>query len=479
MAYSLKGGRVYSVPDGRYVTRDLYISEGIISEVPAKDAIEIDVSGKFVYPGFVDSHAHLIGTGRKELEVDLENCDSVEKLETALNVERDIVRARGWDQEVLGFMPVRKILDSIISRPVIITRRCGHIASANSAFIKLFSLERLHGLDGTDIDLGILKERALDEVERNVLLTSGEVEAAIEAGTKAFLKYGVTSVHSDDYHGIEYELLMQRLAGIVDLRVYEKFCVSREEDLEMILLGRQFENEFFQLNAAKLYLDGSLGARTAAMIEPYYDSPGERGVLYKSAKEIRPIVKRADGEGIQVCVHVIGDRALEEALKAFEGSKSETLRHRLIHVQIASEEQIRRMVEEKLTASIQPVFVDSDKLIAPERFGPSRLENAYPFGKMRDMGVLLALSTDSPVESTSVIRNLNSADRYFSRRESIEMYTSNGHLLANSCRGCSLEPGYPADLFVIDADLLKTNEDRFSDMTFVGGRLVFSLSEIG
>lgn len=479
MAYSLKGGRVYSVLDGRYVTRDLHISDGLISEVPAKNAKEIDVSGKFVYPGFVDSHAHLIGTGRKELEVNLENCDSVEALSTALNIERDIVRARGWDQEILGFMPIRKILDSITSRPVILTRRCGHIASANSAFIKLFSLERLHGLDGTDIDLGVFKERAFDEMEKTVLLTSGEVESAIEAGTKAFLKYGVTSVHSDDYHGIDYELLMQKLSSIVDLRVYEKFCVSGEKDIEKVILGRQFENEFFELKAAKLYLDGSLGARTAAMIESYYDSPGEMGVLYKKAEEIRPIVRRADKEGIQVCVHVIGDRALEEALKAFEGSKSEALRHRLIHVQIASEDQIRRMIEERLTASIQPVFVDSDRLIAPERFGPSRMENAYPFGKMRDMGVLLALSTDSPVESTSVIANLNSADRYFSRRESIEMYTSNGHLLANSCRGCSLELGEPADLFVIDADLLKANEELLSEMTFVGGRLVYSLSEIG
>ena len=156
------------------------------------------------------------------------------------------------------------------------------------------------------------------------MLTSGEVEAAIEAGTKAFLKYGVTSVHSDDYHGIEYELLMQRLAGIVDLRVYEKFCVSREEDSKMILLGRQFEKRILSVKCGKTLSRRFAWARTAAMIEPYYDSPGERGVLYKSAKEIRPIVKGQMGERIQVCVHVIGDRALEEALKAFEGSKSET-----------------------------------------------------------------------------------------------------------------------------------------------------------
>jgi len=471
--YSLKGGMVYSAEDGHYVRRDLHMSAGVISPTPSEGSLEIDIAGRFVYPGFVDSHAHLIGTGRKNLEVNLEDCNSIESLAERLEVDREIVRARGWDQEVLGFMPVRKILDSITSRPVILTRRCGHIATVNSPLIKLFSLEQLHGLDGSDIDLGLLKERALEELDRMIKLLPREVEEAIHAGTQAFLKYGVTTVHSDDYHGIDYELLMNSLSGASDMRIYEKLCVSREEELDLIKHGQQFETPFFTLRAAKLYLDGSLGARTAAMISPYHDSPAERGVLYMTADELKPIVKRADRERIQVCVHVIGDRALEEALKAFEGSASESLNHRLIHVQIASEEQIKRMTDQKLTASIQPIFADSDKIIAPERFGPGRMRDAYPFGKMRDMGVPLAISTDSPVESTSVIRNLTSADRFFSRRDSIEMYSSNGHILANSAESFSLNYGDRADLFVINVDLLKTTQDTPAEMTFVDGRLVY------
>ena len=194
-----------------------------------------------------------------------------------------------------------------------------------------------------------------------------------------------------------------------------------------------------------------------------------------TADELRVIVKKADREGIQVCVHVIGDRALEEALKAFEGSVSESLKHRLIHVQIASEEQIKRMADQKLTASIQPIFADSDRIIAPERFGPLRMKDAYPFGKMRDMGVQLALSTDSPVESTSVIRSLTSADRFSSRRDSIQMYSSNGHILANNTDSISLKYGDRADLFVINVDLLKATQDTPAEMTFVDGRLVHKL----
>lgn len=473
--YSLKGGMVYSAEDGKYLRRDLYISAGVLSPTPSEGALEIDITGKFVYPGFVDSHAHLIGTGRKSLEVNLEDCNSIESLAERLEVDREVVRARGWDQEVLGFMPVREVLDSITTRPVILTRRCGHIATVNSPLIKLFSLEGLHGLDGSDIELGLLKERALEELDRKIKLSPGEVERAIHAGTQAFLKYGVTAVHSDDYHGIDYELLMQSLSSTTNMRIYEKFCVSKEEQLDLIKLGQQFETPFFNLRAAKLYLDGSLGARTAAMISPYHDSPAERGVLYMTADELRVIVKKADREGIQVCVHVIGDRALEEALKAFEGSVSESLKHRLIHVQIASEEQIKRMADQKLTASIQPIFADSDRIIAPERFGPLRMKDAYPFGKMRDMGVQLALSTDSPVESTSVIRSLTSADRFFSRRDSIQMYSSNGHILANNTDSISLKYGDRADLFVINVDLLKATQDTPAEMTFVDGRLVYRL----
>lgn len=473
--YSLKGGLAYSVEDGKYLRRDLYISTGVLSPTPSEGALEIDITGKFVYPGFVDSHAHLIGTGRKSLEVNLEDCNSIESLAERLKVDREVVRARGWDQEVLGFMPVREVLDSITTRPAILTRRCGHIATVNSPLIKLFSLEGLHGLDGSDIELGLLKERALEELDRKIKLSPGEVERAIHAGTQAFLKYGVTAVHSDDYHGINYELLMQSLSSTTNMRIYEKFCVSKEEQLDLIKLGQQFETPFFNLRAAKLYLDGSLGARTAAMISPYHDSPAERGVLYMTADELRVIVKKADREGIQVCVHVIGDRALEEALKAFEGSVSESLKHRLIHVQIASEEQIKRMADQKLTASIQPIFADSDRIIAPERFGPLRMKDAYPFGKMRDMGVQLALSTDSPVESTSVIRSLTSADRFFSRRDSIQMYSSNGHIIANNTDSISLKYGGRADLFVINVDLLKATQDTPAEMTFVDGRLVYRL----
>jgi predicted amidohydrolase YtcJ len=225
--------------------------------------------------------------------------------------------------------------------------------------------------------------------------------------------------------------------------------------------------------AAKIYLDGSLGARTAAMKEPYSDSPRETGILYMDCETLKRIIELADRKGIQLCIHVIGDRSLEEALNAFYGSIARELKHRLIHVQIASTEQIRRIADLGLTASIQPVFFDSDAHIAPDRFGEERMKNAYPFRQMRNAGIRLALSTDSPVESPSVLPNLVSADRFFQRRDSLEMYTKAGYCLANRKERGSLLPGDEADLFVSSVNLLDGMGKAESEITFVDGKIVY------
>ncbi len=473
MNYILKNSRVYSVDTGEFSDRDLYITDGRISDRAGPESLTMDLSGKFIYPGFVDSHAHLIGTGLEKMVVDLRNCRSMEDLRDRLQIESHLVRARGWDQETLGFLPERRILDRITSQPAVLVRRCGHVATVNSAVIDRFSLEALDGLDETDIETGVIKERALERLNSIVKLAPEEVEEAIRRGSVEFLKYGVTCVHSDDLHGMELETLVESLKRIDNIRVFEKIAVERPDQLSMVSMARNGETRFFKVVAAKIYLDGSLGARTAAMKEPYSDSPRETGVLYMDCETLKSIVERADREGIQLCIHVIGDRSLEEALKAFHGSRALELKHRLIHVQIASPEEIHRIADLGLTASIQPVFFDSDAHIAPGRFGEARIKNAYPFRRMRDAGIRMALSTDSPVESPSVLPNLVSADRFFQRRDSLEMYTKAGYCLANREERGSLLPGDEADFFVSSVNLLDGMGEAESEITFVDGKIVY------
>ncbi|HNS65951.1 MAG TPA: amidohydrolase family protein, partial [Mesotoga infera] len=178
MNYVLKNSRVFSVDLGEFSHRDLYITDGRISDRVGPEALTMDLSGKFIYPGFVDSHAHLIGTGLEKMVVDLRNCRSMEELRSWLKEEGPLIRGRGWDQETLGFLPERRILDRITSQPAILIRRCGHVATVNSAAIDRFSLETLDGLDETDIENGVIKERALERLNSIVKLTPEEVEEA-------------------------------------------------------------------------------------------------------------------------------------------------------------------------------------------------------------------------------------------------------------------------------------------------------------
>jgi predicted amidohydrolase YtcJ len=473
MNYLLKNSRVYSVDLGEFSDRDLYITDGRISDRAGPEALTMDLSGKFIYPGFVDSHAHLIGTGLEKMVVDLRNCRSMEDLRSWLKEESPLIRGRGWDQETMGFLPERRVLDKITSQPAVLVRRCGHVATVNSAAIDRFSLEALDGLDETDIENGVIKERALERLNSIVKLSPEEIEEAMRRGSTEFLKYGVTCVHSDDLHSMELETLVESLRRIDNIRVFEKIAVENSDQLSMVDTARDGETSFFKVIAAKIYLDGSLGARTAAMKEPYSDSPRETGILYMDCETLKRIVELADRKGIQLCIHVIGDRSLEEALNAFYGSIARELKHRLIHIQIASTEQIRRIADLGLTASIQPVFFDSDAHIAPDRFGEERMKNAYPFRQMRNAGIRLALSTDSPVESPSVLPNLVSADRFFQRRDSLEMYTKAGYCLANRKERGSLLPGDEADLFVSSVNLLDGMGKAESEITFVDGKIVY------
>ena len=477
MNFLLRNGQVYSVESRSFSKRDISIVDGRLAPLPARDSRIIDLDGAYVYPGLVDSHAHFLGTGLQEIVVNLEECSSLSNLEALLKQDREIVRARGWDQELLGFMPVRSLLDGITSRPAIIVRRCGHIATVNTEAIRRFDLEELHGLDGTDVELGIFKERALDELNSRAALTKEETDIALRKASERFLKHGVTSVHSDDLHGVELETLLDIMNKVDDIRVFEKIRVTSPEELSMIEESRTRETDFFKVISAKIYLDGSLGARTAALISPYSDSVDTSGILYMNSNELKRIVQKADIMGIQLCVHVIGDRALDVALDAFEGSLSRELLHRLIHVQIASARQIDTIAEIGMAASIQPIFSNSDRLIAPLRLGPTRIKDAYPFREMKKAGIKIAVSTDSPVESTATIPNFVAADEFFSRGDSIYMYSRAGHVLAKSDCQCSLLPGEVADLFVSKQNLLEEirKKDYLSELTFVDGRIVHNV----
>ena len=470
---------VYSVRQEKHTIQDIYISGGQIVDSRPVQARTIDMGGACVYCGFVDSHAHLLGTGMIKGSADLSEIRSLEDLEKALKSSVPVLVARGWDDDKLSFIPNRAMIDRITQKPAILYRRCGHVAVVNSAAIERFSLTDLDEMDGSSLKTGLLKERALNSLSNRIELTKTELEAFVELGIQEFISNGITSVHSDDMGSFNDKLLIDVIRSQRNLRVFEKVKMESEDDIELFKLVRESSNSFFTAGAIKIYLDGSLGARTAALLEPYSDDPMNCGMLYMDTEQLESIVEIAEKKSIQVCAHTIGDRSMEVALKGFRRTApGNPLKHRLIHVQTANPDQLDNMRKLSLRASIQPLFFFSDSDIVVKRLGEARLPHTYPYAEMENKGIRFALSSDSPVESVSIFRNLSAADRFFDRTNSIRYYTVEGNDLEGNSRYGELGPGNAADLIAVSVDLVEADSRTLNDaevlMTIVAGRIVFS-----
>jgi len=477
-----KNCRIYNPLNGEYNFQDLFVEDGAIVKHKPENAEIIDLKGCYLYPGMVDSHAHLLATGKKQFILDLTGIDTKDELVTLLkNLKeqpRGFIEGRGWDQEKLGFMPDRRFLDAITPFPLLLVRRCGHIATVNGPMIWKYSLHDLNGIDGTDLALGVVKERALEKLREKLLSEREELKKYLQTGADEFLKYGITNVHSDDYHNMELRDLIEVLSSQKHIRIYEKLRIKSAEELEVLKELQKHETDFFSLRAAKLYLDGSFGSRTAALCEPYTDDPQNKGVLYLSSDKLLPFVKRAEKESIQLAIHIIGDRALKEALSAFSIIKEgNPLKHRLIHVQIATEEQIKLMAHLKLRVSIQPIFYKSDREMAFSRLGPERFKNAYPFKRMDEAGISLSMSTDAPVESANPFQNIHAAEYFFDRKRALYMYMISGRLFENRESIFPLTEGSKADFFLLERELLSIPSNELDDlevsMTILNGKVVY------
>ncbi len=357
----------------------------------------------YVYPGFIDAHAHLVGTGFKATTPSLEKIDSIGKIVDIAN-SSDTVVLRGWDDELIGRYPSKTELDRV-DHPVIAVRRCGHVGVANQRFL---------GMTGVRSSDGILREKELSKA-LDLPPDFERLQKAVHAAQREFFSHGVTSIHSDDVIGIPYETITELIAGL-DLGVYEHVHVRTFGDTEKILA--------LNPESVKILTDGSLGGRTAYLREPYDDSEG-RGILNFSDDELKEMIGLSDSKGVQVVAHAIGDGALDLLLDAFEGTNPD-LRHRVVHVQIADVDQIGRMKRLNLCADVQPQFFLSDKNMAKERLG-DRIEKAYPFKKLIDTGIPTAFSSDSPVELPDPLAGIRAAKELgINAEESLRAYTREG-----------------------------------------------------
>ena len=484
------------------------------------DAERIDGQGRTLLPGLIDAHAHVAGLGFLKTSLDLTGTPSVDDAVAAIRryaEEKPLVRwitGRGWNQVLwpVQTFPTAAHIDAVVNdRPVWLERIDGHAGWANSKALAMAGIDDdtpdpVGGKilrDDNGHATGVLIDRAMDLVVARVPKPNKtEIRAAIKAAVKSLLAEGMTGVHDAGIDIENAEIYMSMADdGDLGMRIYA-MTGGAGEVLDAI--GKPihaYGNDHLEIASVKLYTDGALGSRGAAMIEPYSDDPENRGLPFWTQEELDAMVEKANGMGFQVGIHAIGDLGNRMALDAFaraQDGKPSPLRNRVEHSQIVTLEDIPRFAELGVVASMQATHATSDMNMAEDRVGPDRILGGYAWRRMLDAGVVLANGSDFPVELSNPFHGLYAsvtrrgrdgepeggwyADQALTRAEALHSYTlAPAYAARQDDRLGSLEPGKWADFIIIDRDYFSIPAAEIDDIvvleTWVGGRQAYAREE--
>lgn len=458
----------------------------------------IDAQGRVVVPGFNDSHLHLLMSGSALCELDLKAADSVESLvrlgreHIARHALPDgaVIHGFGWNQErfVEARLPNRDDLDRIsTTHPVVLERVCSHVAVCNSRALELCGIDTTtEAPEGGAIDridgrvVGIVRENALALVRP--LFQRLDVQTKrlrLQAAARHAARFGITSVQTCDLFGPDWsetwEAFDQMQADRPSVRVYHQFHFTDPVLLNDFFahgLHMGFGNDWHRVGPLKLFLDGSLGARTALLRSPYRDDPRTKGIAALTPKTLDALIRAASERRTGVIVHAIGDGAVQMALDAFDRNdphRLNALRNGIVHLQITDPTQLRRMAQQRLYAYVQPIFLHEDIGIVLDRVGSTLASTSYAFGTLLRLHVPTAFGTDSPIESMNPFENMYCAvtrrtlsgvpadgfvpDERVDLCDALDAYTIEGARASfEDDRKGRLKPGHFADFAVLDRD---------------------------
>jgi len=501
--------------DGRVVATG---DESLLEQYP--DAKRIDGEGRTVLPGLIDAHAHVAGLGFLKTSLDLAGVPSVDDAVARIAAYAEDkphgrwITGRGWNQVLwpVQEFPRASHIDAVVSdRPVWLRRIDGHAGWANSVTMRLAGItddtpDPVGGKiirDDNGHATGIFVDRAMDLIGSHVPQPDkAEGRAAVRAAVDTLLSEGMTSVHDAGVGVMNAEIYMSMADdGELGMRVYAMIG-GADEVLDTIAEPiYAYGNDRLEIASVKLYADGALGSRGAAMLEPYSDDPENRGLPFWTQAELDAMVQKANGMGFQVGIHAIGDHGNRMALNSFErvqGGKPSPLRNRIEHSQIVTLEDIPRFAALGVIASMQATHATSDKNMAEDRIGPDRILGGYAWRRMLDVGVVLANGSDFPVELSNPFHGLYAAvtrqgrdgepeggwyaDQALTRAEALHSFTLAGAYAARQeDRLGSLEPGKWADFIIIDRDYFSIPAAEIDDIivleTWVGGQRAYKRQE--
>ena len=528
----LTNGHIYTIDKTFSTASAVAVGNGKIMCVGSDDEVKkylgnrtknIDLKGHTVLPGIIESHMHMQAYGLKLLNIDCFGKTKAEILNEVKAAYKSIRQGQwitgagwnetGWEDKQL---PVKQELDEIAPDvPIYIARVCGHLAWVNSAALAAAGINEsttepaggeIHR-DAAGNATGILVDTAASLVQDRIpAIEEAMLEKAYMLAQDDFLKHGITSIHDlalsslYDYGTVEFISGMYR-KGVMKISINSYISADNAERAYTVgPIAGAFGGKY-SMKGVKVFTDGSLGARSAWMLEEYSDRPGHFGNCRYTDGELYDLMAAARKNGFQIATHAIGDAANRQVISAYERilrdfPEPADHRSRIEHAQIIKRDDVKRLLALGIIPSMQFVHCTSDKEMTEERIGAERLGDAFPWRSFIDGGAIIPGGADAPVELVSPFHGIYAAvtrkdrsgrpeggwrpEQKITRAEAIKAFTIWGAYAAfeEGIKG-SIEAGKIADFTIIDRDVMNCPEDEIKDIsviaTILGGETAYDI----
>lgn len=511
---------IYLVDSSFSTAEAMVISNGKIEATGKASDLEkkysprekLDAGGKFIYPGFIDAHAHFVGYGTSLQTADLTGTESWDEiLQRLKEFEKNLspgqwLTGRGWDQNdwtIKEFPDNKQLNEMFPDRPVLLSRVDGHAAIANKKALELAAVSPGYKLTGGEVETkngkltGILIDNGIDLITAKIPPANKEqLKKAILAAQKNCFAVGLTTV---DDCGLPFEsvdlIKEMQAANELKMRLYIMLSDDRK-NFDYLEKTGIIKTDRLHVKGFKVYGDGALGSRGACLLEPYSDKPGHSGFLLSKPEHFDSVANWISQKGFQMCTHAIGDSGNRTMLNIYARylKGKNDLRWRIEHAQVVNKNDFELFGNYSIIPSVQPTHATSDMYWAGNRLGDERVKGAYAFQQLLQQNGWIPLGTDFPVEDISPFKTFYAAVV----RKDAKGWPAAGYQVENALtreqalRGMtiwaamsnfeekekgSLEPGKFADFVILDRDIMRATENELLQVqvlkTFLQGEIVF------
>ncbi|WP_322787557.1 amidohydrolase [Alteribacillus persepolensis] len=497
-------GTIYTMQGENDTVEAVYTNNGKIIAAGKEEDVKarcsaadqrVDLQGAVVFPGFTDSHLHMMGLGEAMLQLDLSSCKSAEELKEALKEKACHIKdgqwliGEGWNENNFPDQRIihKEELDEIAPyNPVLLTRVCRHAALANSVALERAGItehtpDPSGGIivkDEHGMPTGYLLDQAADLVKAvQPPVSDEELKTALHTAVGHMVKQGLTGGHTEDlnyYGGFKRTFqAFQEVINETNWRFRANLLVHHEVVDDVFEEGYEYGavSDYLSFGAMKIFADGALGGRTAFLRESYQDDPASSGVRIHTPQQLSKLVQKARKKNMPVAIHTIGDKALEYAVKALEEYPVPAgKRDRIIHAQITPPDLIERLKRLNVVLDLQPGFVLSDFPWVEERLGARRLSYSFAWKTLLSQGVMCAGSSDAPIEPVDPLIGIQAAvirkpphethngylpEQKLTPFEAVSLYTTgSAKAVGKETELGKVAPGYAADFTILDQDIL-------------------------